>query len=195
MARGDHAPTQQAGEYLVAAELARAGAICATFAANVRHFDVMASGPAGYVPVQVKTKRSGSWQLDIRDFAEVTIAGGMQVIGALKREPIPGLIYVFVDLKSYGADEFFVIGWAALRDRVVRDHRAWLATHGGRRPRNPDSTHTALKSEQLGEWRGRWDLITDVLGHAAQLAFAADGTAPSRRLQSRSTRRAGAGRR
>jgi len=32
MSRRDTVPTQQAGEYLVAAELARAGATCATFA-------------------------------------------------------------------------------------------------------------------------------------------------------------------
>ena len=164
MSRKDHVPTQQAGEYLVAAELARAGAICATFAANVRHFDVIASGHGGYVPVQVKAKRSGSWQLDIEDFAEVTLVGDRQVIGALKQEPVPGLFCVFVDLKSYGGDDFFIIDWPALRDRVVEDHRAWLAKHGGRRPKNPKSMHTALTPKQLADWRGRWDFIKDRLG-------------------------------
>jgi len=167
MPRADHVPTQQAGEYLVAAELARAGAVCATFAANVRHFDIIASGPNGYIPVQVKAKRRGSWQLDLRDFAEVSIIDSRQVINALKPEPIEGLVYVFVGLKSYGSDDFYVIGWSALCDLVVEHHRAWLAAHGGRRPKNPESTHTALKPEQLEEWRNRWDLITRPLGQAA----------------------------
>jgi hypothetical protein len=167
MSRRDHVPTQQAGEYLVAAELARGGATCATFAANVRHFDVIASGPGGYVPVQVKAKRSGSWQLDIEDFAEVTLVDDKQTIGALKPEPVPGLFYVFVDLKSYGSDDFFIIDWRALRDRIVEDHRAWLAKHGGRRPKNPKSMHTAINPKQLADWRGRWDLIKYRLGHAA----------------------------
>jgi len=167
MSRHNHAPTQQAGEYLVAAELARAGAICATFAANVPHFDIIASGPGGYVPVQVKAKRAGDWQLNIEDFAEVTLAGDQQVIGAPKPQPIAGLVDVFVDLKSYGTDAFFVIEWPALRDRIVEGHRAWLAKHGGRRPKNPKSMHTAIGVQQLADHQGRWDLIIERLGHAA----------------------------
>jgi len=167
MSRRDTVPTQQAGEYLVAAELARAGATCATFAGNVRHFDVIASGPAGYVPVQVKAKRSGDWQLNIEEFAEVTHTGDKQVIGPPKPEPIPGLVYVFVDIKSHGSDEFFIIDWPALRDRIIQAHRAWLAEHGGRRPKNPTSTHTTISVEELADCRSRWDLINDRLGHAA----------------------------
>lgn len=167
MARRDTVPTQQAGEHLVAAELARAGVVCATFAANVRHFDVIASGPGGYVPIQVKAKRTGDWQLDIQDFAEVTFDGDRQLIGTPKREPLPGLLFVFVDLKSYGSDGFFVIGWVELRDRIVEGHRRWLATHGGKRPKNPRSTHTAIGVEELADRRDRWDLITECLGPAA----------------------------
>ena len=167
MSRKDHVPTQQTGEYLVAAELARAGAICATFAANVPHFDVIASGRGSYVPVEVKTKRTGDWQLNVEDFAEVTLVGDRQVIGTPKPEPMPGLFYVFVDLKSYGNDDFFIIDWAALRDRIVEHHRAWLAKHGGRRPKNPKSMHTTISVTELADCRGRWDLIKERLGHSA----------------------------
>jgi hypothetical protein len=101
MSRRDTVPTQQAGEYLVAAELARAGATCATFAGNVRHFDLIASGPGGYVPVQVKAKRAGDWQLNIEDFAEVTFAGEKQIVGTPRSEPVPGLCNVFVQIGIY----------------------------------------------------------------------------------------------
>jgi hypothetical protein len=157
--------THQAGEYLVAAELARRGATCGMFAAKVRHFDIIASGPRGrYVPIQVKARRRGSWQLDIGDFAEVTFDGDKQVIGAPKAAPIDGLIYVFVDLKSYGSDEFFIIDWPALQKRIIDNHRAWLANHGGRRPKNPKSKHTALRANHLKDCRARWDVINKRLG-------------------------------
>lgn len=171
MPRRDTVPTKQAGEYLVAAELARAGATCATFAGNVRHFDLIASGPGGYVPIQVKAKRAGDWQLDIGDFAEISFDGDKQIVGRPKPEPVPGLFYVFVHLSSYGSDEFFVIAWATLRDRVVKSHRAWLATHGGRRPKNPSSTHTTIDHTQLADHRNRWSLIMNVVDQSSDEAL------------------------
>lgn len=160
MPRRDTMPTQQAGEYLVAAELARAGAICATFAGNVRHFDLIALVPAGFVPVQVKAKRSGDWQLNIEEFAEVSMAGDQQVIGAAKPTPINNLVYVFVHLSTYGNDDFFVIDWPALQGRIITAHREWLTEHGGRRPKNPASKHTTIGDAELADCRNRWNLIT-----------------------------------
>ena len=167
MSRRDNVPTQQAGEYLAAAELTRAGATCATFAGNVRHFDLIASGPGGYVPVQVKAKRAGDWQLNIEDFAEVTFAGDKQIVGTPRPAPVPGLFYVFVHIGTYGSDEFFVLDWLTLRDRIVKSHTAWLAEHGGRRPKNPTSMHTTISVEELADFRNRWDLIMKQTGHAA----------------------------
>jgi hypothetical protein len=83
MATGRHLQlTKQAGEYLVAAELCRRGFISTTFTGNVPHYDIIASDEKGrHVPVQVKTLASGSWQLDIRNFAEVELKDGKQYVG------------------------------------------------------------------------------------------------------------------
>ena len=70
---------KQVGEYRVAAELARRGLLAATFSGNVPHYDVIASGQAGgHVPIQVKAKATGSWQLDITDFVNVTLRKSQQ---------------------------------------------------------------------------------------------------------------------
>jgi len=159
MNRRDTQPTKQAGEYLVAAELARLGLICATFSGNVRHYDIVASGPAGgHIAIQVKTKTSGSWQLSLDAFADVTMKGKQQILGRPKPEPFEGLIIVFVALgREYGRDEFFVVPWRSLRDIVINGHREYLASHGGRRPRNPNSLHTAVAVNHLNPYRANWE--------------------------------------
>jgi len=54
----------QAGEYLVAAELARRGLIATTFTGNVPDYDIIASSENGKcLLIQVKTIRGGSFQL------------------------------------------------------------------------------------------------------------------------------------
>jgi hypothetical protein len=68
---------------------------------------------------------------------------------------------------SIGSDEFFILDWRALRDRIVKSHTAWLAEHGGRRPKNPMSMHTTIGVEELADCRNQWDLITKRTGHAA----------------------------
>jgi len=169
MSRKDTQPIKQAGEYLVAAELARLGLICATFSGNVRHYDIVATGPAGgHVAVQVKAKASGSWQLGLDAFADVSMDGDKQVLGRSKPEPFKGLVVVFVALgKEYGSDEFFVVPWRNLQDIVIGGHRDYLARHGGRRPRSPRSLHTAVKANQLSAYRANWDPIRRLMGHAA----------------------------
>ena len=168
MARRDTQPTKQVGEYLVAAELARLGLVCATFSGNVRHYDIVASGPAGgHIAVQVKAKASGAWQLTMDEFAEITMSDETQVIGPPKPEPFTDLLVVLVSLHTYGSDEFFILRWRDLRELVITGHRDYLARHHGRRPRNPRSLHTALREDQLATYRGNWQLVRELLGLAA----------------------------
>lgn len=56
--------TARAGEYFVAAELNRRGAYAVTFAGNMPKIDIVASnvGRTREVSIQVKTRRSGTWQ-------------------------------------------------------------------------------------------------------------------------------------
>ena len=59
--------TARAGEYFVAAELNRRGAYAVTFAGNMPKIDILASNSdqSRTVSIQVKTRRSGSWQTSI----------------------------------------------------------------------------------------------------------------------------------
>jgi hypothetical protein len=166
MSRKDTQPIKQAGEYLVAAELARLGLICATFSGNVRHYDIVASGPAGgHIAVQVKAKASGSWQLKLDAFADVRMEGDRQVLEHPRLEPLKGLVVVFVALgKEYGSDEFFVVPWRDLQEIVIAGYRDYLARHGGRRPRSPRSLHTAVQVNQLSAYRANWDPIRRLMG-------------------------------
>ena len=162
MALTDNQLTKQVGEYLVAAELARRGLISATFAGSVRHYDIIASGSeGGHVPVQVKTINRGSWQLNFGNFVNVTMKGNSQVLGANKKIPYKGLVFVFVRLQAYGSDQFFILDWKTLQDLLRKNYSAYLAKHGGRRPKNPETLHVAIKPEDLAQFKDCWDIIID----------------------------------
>jgi hypothetical protein len=156
--------TGQAGEFLVAAELARRGFISTTFTGNVPHYDIIASNERGkHVLIQVKTIRGPSWQFDISTFCPVEQKGGRQILGRAKRAPIPGLICVLLILRRYGTDRFFLCSWKQLRDLLVADYRKVLDRHGGRRPRNPKSLHTALWPKSVERFENNWSLLDEKL--------------------------------
>jgi len=48
--------------------------------------------------------------------------------------------------------------WWILNDIHVH-HLAYLKRHGGRRARNPESTHHAIQHARIEEWRDRWDIL------------------------------------
>jgi hypothetical protein len=154
---------RQTGEHLVAAELGRLGYVAAPYASNVPLFDILAADAGGYsIPIQVKTIKKPSWQLDAEGFLEIEIVDGKQTIKGKTPLPNPKLLCVFVllrDNEARAADEFYVIQLEHLQDIVERDYSAMLKRCGGRRPKNPDSTHCTVTPEQLREFRNKWDLL------------------------------------
>ncbi len=119
------------------------------------------------MPVQVKTINRGAWQLDIRGFADVTLDGDRQLVGAPKPVPYASLVFVFVALQAYGSDQFFIVEYEHLRDLLLDEYKAYLAKNDGHKPKNPKSFHTALKPGSLAEFRDRWDTILQRVKHAA----------------------------
>ena len=148
--------TKQVGEYLVAAELARLGLIAATFAGSVPDYDIIATDlEFKSVPVQVKAITGGSWQFDIRRFAEVALDGQKQVVG----QPMPlsdEIVCVMVALAQYGSDRFYVLPLKKLQDLLISGHQKYLEKHGGIRPKKYDSFHTAIREEQLTPFKDGW---------------------------------------
>ena len=99
----------QAGEYLVAAELSRRGLITTTFTANVPYYDIIASDEMGnHYPIQVKAIKSQTWQLDITKFVNIIFDGDTQILGKKIPEPVKNLLCVFLELKEYGEDVFYI---------------------------------------------------------------------------------------
>jgi hypothetical protein len=153
--------TKQTGECLVAAELCRCGFIATTFTGTVPRFDILASDPKGHAfAVQVKAIRTGEWQLDATDYLEIRRRGQSQIAWRACREPHPELLCVFVVLAEGDTnDEFFLMKWRQLQELAVQNYRGYLKKHGGIRPRNPDSFHTAVSPSMLEPYRNNWKSI------------------------------------
>jgi hypothetical protein len=168
MATGrDNQLTKQIGEYLVAAELGRRGYVAATFSGNVPDYDIVATDSEfRAVPVQVKAINGKSWRFDFARFAVVRFEGKRQVVERPLRLPRP-IACVLVALGEYGQDRFYILEWRRLRDIVIRDYKANLASKGGVRPRRYDSLHTAVSETQLATYRDNWSLLDQLCRRGA----------------------------
>lgn len=155
--------TKQIGEYLVACELARRGLLVATFSGNVPDFDLIATDSKGSsCPIQVKAVKGGAWQFSIDKFADIGFDGNKQLIGNPKILSIPDLICVFVvTAEKYGDDQFFVLEWVKVQDIAIAGYTNWLGSHGGVRPRKPDSLHCAITKPDLQPYMNNWSIINN----------------------------------
>jgi len=152
--------TKQVGEYLVSAELCRLGFIATTFTGNVPEFDILAIDEEHKTkPVQVKAIRGGSWQFDAKKFLDISIRDGVQTINGKKVLSNPDLICIFVLVISQGKDKFYVFKLKDLQDVIYKEYTTWLNKHGGRRPKNPDSTHVSVSPDDLTKYQDKWELL------------------------------------
>lgn len=155
----------QTGEYLVAAELSRRGYIATTFTGNVPEYDIIASNVRGkHVSVQVKASRGASWQFgDISRYCQISFKGKRQIVGRPKKCPVQRLVVVFVVIDRNGEDRFYILTWTALRNLLIDHHKAFLAEHGGKRPKRWESLHSAIEEKALKPYFGNWKLIKQCL--------------------------------
>lgn len=155
----------QTGEYLVAAELSRRGLIATTFTGNVPYYDIIASDETGkHVSVQVKASQGSTWQFgDISKFCKISFKDKCQIVGANQKCPVQRLIVVFVMLDKKGTDNFYILTWRQLQNILVREHKAYLAKHNGRRPKRWDSLHSAILEKHLKLYKDNWKVIENNL--------------------------------
>lgn len=154
--------TKQVGEYLVAAELCRRRLIATTFTGNVPDFDILAIDEQyRTVPIQVKTIRGVSWQFDAGKFLKIQKNNGRQEVTGKTNLPYADLLCIFVRLVRQGQDEFYIFRIRDLQDIIDGQYRGFLKSKEGVRPRNPGSTHTAVRPTQLAQFRDNWDLLSD----------------------------------
>ena len=155
--------TKQTGEYLVAAELSRRGFIATTFTGNVPNYDIVAVSLKGNTAlVQVKAIASASWQFKVTQFVNIRFEGRKQIVQGQLDDPCQDLVCVMVKISPADADRpdrFFVLPWRELGKIVIAGHKSFLAKHGGVRPQNPKSLHTAVSPKALSDWEDRWQVL------------------------------------
>jgi len=154
--------TKQVGEYLVSAELCRLGFIATTFTGNVPEFDILAINEKyETIPIQVKAIRAGSWQFNARKLLDISIRDDKQQVNGKKDLQYSKLICIYVKLISRGKDEFYIFRLKNLQDIIFNGYSSYLREHRGRRPKNPNSTHTAVSPKDLSKYRDKWDLLKE----------------------------------
>ena len=90
--------------------------------------------------IEVRSRSKGDWQVHFHEpLREDTFA------------------VVLVDFTVEGP-AFYVIGKDSFTASVRWHHQEFLAGRP-QRPQTPDSEHHKVTTEQVAEWRGRWDII------------------------------------
>ncbi len=146
-------PTPQqvgrAGELFVAAELNRRGALATLYLTNAPRVDVVAMRPdnSRTVNIQVKTKgpRSKVWQWNIEK-------------ARAERQASEDDFLVLVDLQP-SEPAYYIVRLRDFANWKVEVHDAWLKGIGGRRPRTPDSPHTAIAVEDVEAGKDAWHIL------------------------------------
>lgn len=152
--RGAHnQQVARAGEYFVVAELNKRKAYAVTFAGNMPKIDVIAcnQSQSRTVHIQVKTKQRGNWHTSIREGRPT------------KRPDNPKdetVYWVFVDLGEVKSPpQFWIVPDWWIRNDIINAHEAYLNKHGGKRARNPDSTHHSIDEKRLKDWKDNWEAL------------------------------------
>lgn len=152
--------TRQIGEHLVAAELGRKGIIATPFAGNVPQFDLLVATEAGQaVPVQVKAINGPSWQFNAASFVRIDITDDFQTLLGPREDIQRDLVCVLVLLRAAGSDDFFTLRVSDLQHLIATNYK------GGRRPKNPQSTHCAVWPKDVEAFRG-WTALEQALSNA-----------------------------
>ncbi|MFZ1725835.1 MAG: hypothetical protein WBO29_05865 [Albidovulum sp.] len=155
----------QIGEHLVAAELGRRGIVASVLSGNMPEVDILCYRDGRSLPIQVKAIRRGEISVNLRRYLDIEVVDEHQQVYGINSELNRDLIFVVVKIgERVGEDEFFIFRQGVVQDIIFCGHTSWLEKVGGRRPRNPDSMHSAYRTDQLTEYRENWALIEAALG-------------------------------
>ncbi len=149
---------RQIGEYLAAAELGRRGWVATTFTGSLPGFDILAINLEGRIlEVQVKAIRSSTWQLNAGQFLEIEIIDGAQFVRGKKTIKTARRICLFIELREYGTDIFYLCDLNDLQEILRSDYK------DGPRPKNPTTFHHALYPKRMAHFRDNWKVLDHVV--------------------------------
>ena len=103
-------------------------------------------GTSRRIRVRVKARTKGTWQ--------ATVTSGRSNPGT----PSIPTYWAFVDLGSSPFAVYIAPDPWVRRD-IHRAHAEYLRRHGGRRARNDASSHHAIATNRVEQWRDRWDQL------------------------------------
>ena len=158
----------QVGEFLVCAELGRRlGLIATPFSGNVPGYDIIATNERGASKlIQVKANNGGkTWQLSGDKYLDLRFnpKTNRQTIHGRTRLQDPNTICIFVWLSRNRdvADRFFILTRRQFQKIVHEHYAANLHRHDGKRPKSPESLHTAIGIAELEAFEDNWQLVVD----------------------------------
>ena len=142
------------------AELGRKNIVATAFAGNVPDIDLLAYKDGKTCALQVKAWRKGSVSFDAARYIRIDFHGEIQTVTGLKDGLNPNLIFVFCMIGSrLGEDRFFLLIQRDLQLLIEEGYKSFLDKHGGRRPKNAQSTHNSVTLEQLARFEDKWQLV------------------------------------
>lgn len=154
----------QSGEYAVASELSRLGLIATTFTRNMPDFDILAINSNKMIKIQVKTIYNGDWSLDSKRFLEldeVSFKEGIQkVLDKKENNDVDFIIFVKM-AETRINDEFYILPYNEFLEIIYKNYTSFLERVNSKRPKNPFTTHTGLKSKDISAYKDKWDLIVN----------------------------------
>lgn len=65
---------------------------------------------------------------------------------------------MFVDLGKEHP-EFYIVPMWWIENDIFKAHNKYLAEFGGHRAKNDASTHHAIPTSRIAQWRDRWDVL------------------------------------
>lgn len=138
--------TALAGEYFVAAELAKMGHIALITLRNTENVDILVSNNDGTrsVNIQVKTQRGNAHNWPLNEKAEKISS--------------PNLFYAFVTLKGdKERPEYFIVPSDVVATAITKSHADWLVTPGknGLAHKNNPMRHF----DDFELYREKWELL------------------------------------
>jgi hypothetical protein len=160
--------TQQLGEFLVAAELARRKLIATPFAGNVPAFDILvADEQCRTLPIQVKTTSVSTWPTRVNHWMDVKIdtKARKQIYRGPLKISEQNLIFVCVAVSKSNdsRDRFFIMRKKELQGICIEGYRRWMDSHGWKRPRNYRSMDLRFSIADIEQYEDNWDLVSTEL--------------------------------
>lgn len=148
--RGRSQQIAAAGEFFVAAELSRRGAHTAVYLGNMPRIDLSATNidQTRVVSIQVKTRRSGTWQLNNQDGEP------------RKKNPEEDRFWIFVDLlKNKLQPDYYIVPEWWIKNDMYEAHLAYEKKKGRKVKLPLEAGHHSISLDRIGKWKDRWDIL------------------------------------